>query len=76
MITGTPTESSYITGATLNIVGVKRGTYVIAEYGSLTGAAFAAVNGLPGATSRVIYDYNGGTAIAVYIPELTLFRFR
>lgn len=43
--------------------------YVIANYTSLTGAAFATVNSLPGGYT-LDYAYNGGTQIAlVLVPE-------
>ncbi len=43
--------------------------YVIANYTSLTGAAFATVNSLPGGYN-LDYAYNGGTQIAlVLVPE-------
>jgi autotransporter-associated beta strand protein len=63
-----------ITGSTLNVNGSKNGLYVIADYGTLTGT-FAAVNGLP-TFGEVIYDHNGGTSIAVFVPPLTMFMFR
>ena len=62
-----------ITGATLNLTfsgAPPQAPYVIAMYGSLTGA-FGAVNGLS-AGGGIDYGYNGGTAIAV-MPAPTLF---
>ncbi len=59
-----------IDGATLAITdlgGGWTGVYVVAQYGSLTGSAFASVTGLDG-DYTVVYDYNGGTEIAL-VPE-------
>ena len=63
-----------ISGATLNVSasGLPASTYVIATYpsGQLTGT-FAGTSGLPGGYS-VIYDYSGGTAIALVSLGATL----
>lgn len=42
--------------------------YVIAEYGALTGSEFADVINLPDGYS-IDYQYNGGTQIALVVPE-------
>jgi autotransporter-associated beta strand protein len=66
-----------ISGATLDVqpIAMTPGTYyVVATYGSLTGN-FAGISGL-GGLAEIVYDYNGGTAIAIRVPDLTLFMFR
>ena len=65
-----------ITGTSLDFLSTRSGgTYILSEYGSLTGQ-FSVTNGLP-AGSRIFYDYKGANQIAVRIgAEGTLFLFR
>ncbi|MHB1158609.1 MAG: PEP-CTERM sorting domain-containing protein [Phycisphaerales bacterium] len=61
-----------ISAATLNLTNLggafDGSTYIIASYGSLTGAAFAAVTGLTNGYT-VDYNYLGGNQIALLVPE-------
>ena len=61
---------------TLDVVApLDDAVYILAEYSSLTGAAFTSVTGLPSGYS-IQYNYNGGTRIALvagYSSWLTLF---
>jgi len=56
-------------------VNIAFGTHVIATYTSLNGT-FAVTNNLP-RRSTIDYTYDGGTAIAIMVPDnSTIFRFR
>jgi len=57
----------------LNITGtLDDQVYVLADYGTLAGSAFAATNGVPSGYT-INYAYNSGTQIVLLNPAVTLF---